>query len=155
MDQKWIERFHKKHRLNPDSGCWEWTASLIGRGYGQFKCAEDPKQQYAHRFSYLIHKGPVPVGKCVLHRCDNPRCVNPEHLFLGTHEDNSQDMKSKGRHLYGEKNDQAILTESDVRSIRMLCIARDLSQSRIGEMFGISQIEVSRIHRRERWSHVK
>lgn len=155
MDQKWIDSFNKKYRINPDSGCWEWTASLIGKGYGQFKCAEDPRQQYAHRFSYLIHKGEIPAGKCVLHRCDNPKCVNPDHLFVGSKLDNGQDMQRKGRSTYGEKNTQAVLSAADIRTIRSLCAEGELPQWRIAKMFGIQQMEVSRIYRRERWAHVK
>jgi DNA-binding CsgD family transcriptional regulator len=147
-------RFNAKWSRNRDSGCWEWTASLAGVGYGQLKLPLTRKQIYAHRLSYLMHLGEIPEGQYVLHRCDNPKCVNPEHLWLGTQKDNLQDMKRKDRHLRGERNSSAVLTPSEVRSIRLLCSAGDLSQQRIAKMFGIQQMQVSRIHRRERWAHI-
>ena len=155
LDQQLIDRFHTKYLKNRDSGCWEWTASLAGKGYGQIKLTGQRRQIYAHQLSYLIHHGEIPKGRQVMHRCDNPKCVNPDHLLTGTSKDNQQDMKLKGRSLAGEKNHSAILKESDIRAIRMLCNAGDLPQWRIAEMFGIQQMEVSRIHRRIRWSHVK
>lgn len=155
VDPKLVKRFSEKWKLNSDSGCWEWTASLAGKGYGQIKIPGERKQMYAHRLSWMIHKGEVPQGKSVLHRCDNPKCVNPNHLFVGTHQDNSTDMKGKGRHLYGERNDRSILTESDVRAIKTLLEEGSLPQWRIAEMFGIQQMQVSRIKRGLRWSHVK
>ncbi len=76
-------------------GCWIWTGSLTSRGYGYFAC---PGQQWlAHRFSYTNVYGPIPDGHFVCHRCDNPRCVRPSHLFIGTAQDNVQDMIAKGR----------------------------------------------------------
>lgn len=150
-----IERFQRKYVINTESGCWDWTASKAGAGYGQIKLPGQRRQEYAHRLSYLIYKGEIPEGKSVCHRCDNMGCVNPEHLWLGSCADNQLDMKIKGRSLYGERNERAILTASDVLAIRMLCEAGDLSQAKIGAKFGISQIQVSRIYRRLRWAHVK
>ena len=150
-----VDRFQAKYRVNRDSGCWEWTAALAGKGYGQIKVPGERRQMYAHRLSYLIRWGEIPKGKDVLHRCDNPRCVNPDHLFVGTSQDNHDDMKAKGRSTYGERNAQAILTEADIRAIRQLCEAGELSQWKIAKLFRIQQMEVSRIHRRVRWAHVK
>lgn len=154
MDESLRSRFLGKYSIDRDSGCWNWKASLAGKGYGQLKATGGHGQLYAHRVSYQIHFGDIPEGKSVLHRCDNPKCVNPDHLFIGTKKDNAQDMKSKGRHLYGERNGSAILSSKDVLSIKKLLSEKVLSQSRIGELFGISQIEVSRIHRGIRWAHI-
>ena len=81
-------------------GCWEWIASKTADGYGQFK---HPEHHYAHRFSYAFHYGSIPLGKQVNHHCDNPGCVNPEHLYAGTHQDNMDDMINRGRWKGGAK----------------------------------------------------
>ncbi len=90
------QRFWKKIR-KPDfaNGCWEWLGYLDPKGYGTF--GVNNKVFKAHRYSYLIHFGPIPEKLCVCHHCDNPQCCNPDHLFLGTHNDNMQDMIKKGR----------------------------------------------------------
>lgn len=150
-----IARFNAKWKRNADSGCWEWTASLMGRGYGQIKIPGQRRQIPAHRLSYLIHKGEIPVDRQVMHRCDNPRCVNPEHLLIGTCAENQQDMKQKGRSTRGERNTQAILTEAKVRAMKAMLSAGEISQAEIARMFEISPMEVSRIKRGLRWAHVK
>jgi hypothetical protein len=94
------ERFWEK--VAKGDGCWLWTASLGSTGYGQI-CVRDEKGQYrqtkAHRVSWILTNGPIPGGLQVLHKCDNPPCVNPDHLFLGTAIDNMRDMAAKGRHV--------------------------------------------------------
>ena len=92
------ERFERKFMPEPISGCWIWTGSLNKRhnGYGQIRIG-DGKPLLAHRASYELHIGTIPDGMCVLHKCDVPCCVNPNHLFLGTHADNMRDCHSKGR----------------------------------------------------------
>lgn len=148
-------RFRAKHRVENDSNCWIWFASVAGRGYGQIKIPGTRKQIYAHRLSYMLHKGIIPKESLILHKCDTPLCVNPDHLSVGSHGDNAQDMKSKDRHLRGERNAKALLTEKDVIAMRSLLDQGVLSQKRIAEIFSISQMEVSRIKRGLRWSHVK
>lgn len=89
------ERFEEKYKIVA-SGCWEWQYSVNKKGYGMFGIATSTTQ-LAHRVSFTLYKGDIPEGLFVLHHCDNPKCVNPEHLFLGTNTDNMRDAKAKGR----------------------------------------------------------
>lgn len=103
MNTDTVKRFWAKIK-KADNGCWNWTASKRPKGYGAFVWATDTGkiiQGSAHRFSYELHYGVFDTILCVLHRCDNPACVNPQHLFLGTRKDNNLDMVSKGRHRSG------------------------------------------------------
>lgn len=91
----------KVHKM--DSGCWHFTGYINKAGYGQIKIINNVI--HAHRASWILHNGHVPSGLLVCHKCDNPKCVNPDHLFLGTHKDNAIDMVIKGRHrmtVYGQ-----------------------------------------------------
>lgn len=89
------ERFEKKFKVNVESGCWEWNLALNRQGYGYFRINRVTK--LAHRVSFFIYKGEFKESLLICHRCDNPKCVNPEHLFLGTQLDNMKDCKNKGR----------------------------------------------------------
>jgi hypothetical protein len=148
-----VERFHEKWVVNKENGCWEWTASLAGKGYGQMKVPGTRRQEYAHRISYMIHCGNIPGDMQVCHTCDNPKCVKPSHLFLGTSGDNHLDMKEKDRHLNGERNKKAKLTEEQVRRIHELH-SQGMSQGKIGEAFGVSQGQVFRILHGIQWQHI-
>ena len=108
------ERFHRSYMPDPNSGCWLWELKLRN-GYGVFMMAwRDGKSIGAHRASWMLHKGPIPDDLFVCHKCDVPSCVNPNHLFLGTHKENIQDASRKGR----MKGWKARLTEVDVAAIR-------------------------------------
>lgn len=114
------ERFWEGVGAEVDTGCWPWVRSRSRGGYGQFADMVSKKTVAAHRRSWEIHHGPVPPGLWVLHRCDNRRCVRPDHLFLGTAKDNTQDKINKGRGNTpsGESHYASRLTSAQVRSIR-------------------------------------
>lgn len=142
-----MERFLSK--VAKTESCWLWTGGKSGRGYGAFR---SPDEKKAHRFSYSRYVGQIPQGLSVCHRCDNPACVNPDHLFVGTHTDNMKDKMSKGRgnHLVGTKHPRSKLTESQVLAIR----ADNRRQVEIAESYGIKQAQVSEIKRRIAWTHI-
>ncbi len=133
-----------------ENGCWLWLASTFHNGYGQFQFEGRP--QHASRVSYVLYKDEIPNGLFVCHTCDNPLCVNPEHLFLGTHKDNMQDKIKKGRHVssIGENNGKSKLTENDVRDIRQ----SKESAKILAEKYSINSDYVYLIKNRKRWKHV-
>lgn len=137
-------------------GCWNWIGAHDKDGYGWISVNKE--QIYAHRYSYTVSYGPIPESVQVLHKCDNPRCVNPDHLFLGTHQDNMDDMLQKGRKrtVCGEENGTAKLTEEQVNEIRARYIPRHPIHgcNAMAREFGIGQMEVSRIINRKRWKHI-
>lgn len=102
--------------INPTSGCWEWTSSITYRGYGQIQVCQSP--EYAHRVSWEVFQK-EPIGDSfVLHKCDNRKCVNPDHLFLGSHSDNMHDMATKGRAASGVRNGAHTHPETRARGER-------------------------------------
>jgi len=143
------QRMPSKIRPDANTGCWEWTAHKNIWGYGQIRVGE--KQMAAHRISYEMHCGPIPLDIFVLHRCDNPGCVNPDHLFLGTHEDNMADRRAKERQAHGTSHPNTKLTETDVRAIRS---ASGVPQKQLAEQFGVQQAAISKIRLRKTWEKV-
>jgi len=137
-------------RVTPRAGCWEWGGSTNGR-YGVI--GSRYRVHYAHRISYELHFGPVPDGLQVLHRCDNPPCVNPAHLWLGTRSDNMLDASRKGRlprDNKGERNPGAVIDSATATAIRD-GYATGVSQVALAQRYGISRTQVGRIVRREAW----
>lgn len=149
IKDKDLFRFWSK--VNKTESCWIWTASLDKQGYGHFHF---PATGYkAHRFSYLIHRGELPAGKLVCHHCDNPRCVNPEHLFLGAAADNSADMARKGRSTSGERNPRAKLSAKEVQAIRKLHASGVMTHTLV-KQFHVSRSTIKRIAAKSHWQGV-
>lgn len=146
-------RIRGRYVIDPSTGCWNWTASTIGKGYGQCH-VRHLKERFAHRVSFQAFKGEIPPDTDVLHTCDNKLCVNPSHLFLGTKKDNAQDMKAKGRHLYGERNTEAKLTEKQVLQIHRLYRTGAFSTYQLAEQFSVRQGTIWKILNGHRWAHV-
>lgn len=137
--------FESAWKLNPSTGCWDWQRSKTPRGYG--KLAVQGRLVAAHRHSYSLSKGSIHPGSHVLHKCDNRSCVNPEHLFLGTHKDNMVDMTTKGR------SGKAKISPEQVVIARRLA-AQGHQRAVIAQMTGISYTNLCYILRGNTWTGV-
>lgn len=131
-------------------GCWEWPKYRNADGYGLTKL--NGKTTVATRVAFRLAVAEIPDGMNVCHRCDNPACCRPDHLFLGTQKQNCADAKSKDRHTRGERQGNAKLTDDDVRFIR--ANARVLKQTEMAKLFGIRQSSIWFVINRKQWSHV-
>lgn len=142
-------------RVRKGDGCWEWQGHRSPKGYGAFKDAGS-KIIPAHRAAYEMEVGPIPAGHVVMHRCDNPPCVNPTHLTTGTVRENNEDRDAKGRQVApkGSKHGMATITEDVVRAIRS-AKAQGVMQAEIARQFGVSEVVVSSVVRRKTWKHVE
>lgn len=133
-----------------DDGCWEWQAGRGPQGYGAIRIPTKTKR--AHRVSYELFRGPIPDGLLVCHHCDNPGCVKPSHLFVGTTADNmhDRDRKGRGNQRGGEQHPNAKLSGEDVLVIRELCESGSL-QKVVADRFGVTFQEISKIVTRKIW----
>ena len=154
--------FMRNVRPNAETGCWEWTATKLPNGYGRLGRGVNGKLVYwlAHRYAWTQVNGPIPEGKLVCHKCDNRVCVNPDHLFLGTAKDNTQDSIRKGRYKgfddprsypnwkpgrrIGKDNPVTKLTHADIEEIKRLR-AQGWKQQALADKFGVVQCRISQI----------
>ena len=134
-------------KVEKTSTCWNWTGAITTNGYGRVWFQ---RSYPAHRFSYLLVNEDIPTDKILCHSCDNRACVNPAHLFLGSHKDNSQDMVAKDRHIRGERSHTAKLTAEDVISIRN----SSLGPTQAGKKWGVSKGTISTIRAYTTWKHL-
>jgi hypothetical protein len=160
-------RFYAKVDISQGlDGCWIWTGAIAKGGYGSFGI--NGTSQLAHRVAWTLHDGDHLRDLCVLHRCDNRRCVNPAHLFIGTQADNIADMVQKKRHTrgkshiwsrnlkraQGENNGRAKLTEQDVNAIRQQYAHGNISLKQLGRNYGVSATTIKSIVTRKIWRNV-
>ena len=145
------ERFWEKVRKG--QGCWEWTAYKDRDGYGRFSL--DGKRRMAHRVALMLEGIDIPSGMCVCHTCDNPSCVRPDHLFIGTHQDNVTDMMQKGRQVVvrGDELPHSKLTEEDIPLIREY-LRYGCNHKYIASLFGVSRPTIGLINIGHTWSHI-
>ena len=145
------ERLFTKTKPTVD-GCLQYTGKTTKDGYGTLKIAG--KYISAHRASYQSVYGSIPSGFCVCHRCDNPLCINPFHLFAATQKENMADMRRKGRSLTGEKHPKVKLTEWQVIEIKARYSQGGITQARLAEEYGIGETQVWRIIHNIKWKHL-
>ncbi len=149
-----IEQMREKLELNSmpitECGCWIWMKSTCDCGYGT--CSWNGKIFKTHRISWRVHRGEIPFGMHVLHRCDLPPCINPDHLFLGTHQENMRDKKEKKRSasVLGTKNPRAILTQEDVFEI----FHSTGPAANIAAKFNVNRGTVYSIRNGHNWRHL-
>lgn len=146
------ERFWK--RVKKTDGCWLWTGHVGKHGYGQITINESSCT--VHRVSWRLHFGFIPEGMCVCHHCDTRLCIKPDHLFLGTVQDNIADMVKKGRSKIVKTSNRRVqykLNEQDVNKIRDLLKEGNLYQREIAKMFGVTQTNIGLIKRGKTWKH--
>lgn len=144
-----VRRFWAKVDRRGSDECWEWTAGKDGDGYGWMRSGG--RATSVHRASWEIHRGPIPEGLSVCHKCDNRACVNPAHLWIGTNADNTRDRYVKGRSASGEHVGTSKLTKADVASIRKLYSAGGYSKRKLGVMFDVSDTLIRYIVRGQYW----
>jgi hypothetical protein len=153
------KRFWDKVKIGKKSDCWPWIGTVANNPkfpYGNFKMAGGKgHHKQAHRYSYELHNGRIQLGMIICHKCDNPRCVNPDHLFVGTYKDNGADMASKNRSAFGEKCSKAKLKERDIILIfRMIKVRPDIQQRELAQIFNVSQPTIGNVLKRETWRRV-
>jgi hypothetical protein len=145
-----VARFWSRIEVRKQSQCWPWRYGTNESGYGEFRCEGGEDRGAAHRIAYTITKGDIPAGLIVRHSCDNPLCCNPDHLEIGTHQDNVADRVSRNRSAIGEDNGRAKLSEEDVRRIRR----SPLSNETLARTFKVDPSTIKAVRTGDTWKHV-
>jgi hypothetical protein len=148
-----VNRFEAKVKVG--RGCWAWQAAKTPLGYGFIKI--NGRMVGAHRASWLIYRGEIPPGKNILHECDNPNCVNPNHLSVGTQSKNISDMvkRGRGRIPRGEGHYLTRLTNADVVDIRGKYANGNVTQRELAKEYGVDRSSISKICSRKNWKHIE
>jgi hypothetical protein len=147
------DRFRFWSRVEWSPYCWQWGGCVGQKGHGLISFQN--RLYHSNRVAWEFVFGPIPYGKLVLHTCDNPACVNPEHLWLGTVADNHRDMVSKSRNAMGEKHGAARLTTEQVKSIRVEGANKPHGiRTKLAKRYGVHRETVSAILDRRTWRHV-
>jgi len=154
MDAAVNKRFFSKTHRNDETGCIEWTAAKNARGYGKFSV--NGGWVMAHRFAFEIENEKIPAGKFVLHHCDNPSCVNVEHLYAGSTKNNAMDReaRNRGNHAYGTGHGRNKLLESQVFEIRDAFDTGKYSFRKLGRIYGTDGKSIADIVDRKNWKHL-
>lgn len=150
---KTLDYFENRAWVDEATGCWNWKQGRFSNGYGAF--SECGRTRKAHRGAWEAVNGPIPEGMLICHHCDNPQCVNPEHLFLGTGADNMNDKVRKGRANAprGSQHHKSKLTEHDVSIIKML-LDLGVQGQRLATLYDAHKMTISNIKTGRRWTHV-
>lgn len=153
--KKAVERFWDRVHKGGRDDCWPWTGWKDRDGYGALSVSG--RFTRAHRFSYRLHFGDIPEGMLILHDCDNPSCVNPRHLIIGSNLDNMQDKerKGRGRRVHGEQHVNAKLTTKMVLEIRRLYATGRYTQYQLAAQFRVNQPRISKIVNQLIWKRVQ
>lgn len=133
--------------------CWDWKGYLDKDGYPQLYNGNNKPAKKAHRFSYEIYKGEIPKGKVVCHRCDNPKCTNPEHLWLGSPKENSKDAVKKGRMQHGTERHNAKLDDEKVKEIKKM-LSLGVTKAFLSRKYNVSFMTISLIGKGKTWKHI-
>jgi hypothetical protein len=150
MSDNWHSVFDGKYVID-NNGCYYWLNGKHRKGYGLLYY--ENKAYSAHRLSYRLFYGDFNTARFVCHKCDNPSCINPEHLFLGTAKDNSQDMVKKRRSCFGERQNNGKLKEADVKEIReLLCYG--YTQKWLAECYNVDSTNICLINTHKIWRHL-
>jgi hypothetical protein len=156
-----MKRILERSLVDEDTGCWNWTGPTKGFGYGFLTSGSRSdgtrKTESTHRYSFRMAKGDIPEGACVLHRCDNPKCVNPDHLYIGDRKRNVRDMIERGRRASskGEMNNNSVLTEHDISMIRSERAINHTPYRKLAKKYGVkSHKTIMQICSGELWGHV-
>lgn len=147
-----LKRFIRYVRFNETTHCWEWTGAT-SNGYAQFQMFD--QRMIASRISWALFVEDVPPDLDVLHVCDNPKCVNPDHLFLGTQQDNADDMVRKERQARGSRHGMSLLNEESVKAIRSKFKPRVCTMRMLAREYKVSLATISDIIRWKTWRHLK
>jgi hypothetical protein len=139
-------------QVRKGEGCWEWTGCIADTGYGRMQYRG--RQRGAHRLSYLFEHGSIPPGAFICHHCDNRSCVRPDHLYAGTIRDNARDAVERRRTPWGEANAHAVLTASDVLTIRAAYRNREATMTELGRRYGVNHGTVRHIVEGTTWAHL-